>query len=307
MLRDHPHMGAAVQGLFVTFLWSTSWVLIKIGLDEIPALTFAGLRYILAFICLLPVASRSGHVASLHNMPRRTWGRLLLLGLLLYAMTQGAQFIALAYLPAITVNVLWSFSPVTVTLMGIALLDERPAWLQWFGVCVATFGAIIYFYPVRLPATQLFGVPIAILGVLANAGAAVLGRQVNRDAKLHPLIVTLVSMGIGAGVLLAAGVFFQGLPQLGRQSWLIIGWLAVVNTAFAFTLWNHTLRTLSAMESSIINGTMLIWIPILAVLFLGEQISKKELIGLVMAGVGTLSVQLRRPGIVLRLLRRFHL
>jgi drug/metabolite transporter (DMT)-like permease len=78
----------------------------------------------------------------------------------------------------------------------------------------------------------------------------------------------------------------------------------VVNTAIAFTLWNYTLRTLSATESSIINGTMLIWIPILAVVFLDERVSSKELLGLVVAGIGTLIVQLRSPSTLPRLLRR---
>jgi drug/metabolite transporter (DMT)-like permease len=52
------HQQAVLQALLVTFLWSTSWVLIKIGLQDIPALTFAGLRYSLAFVCLLPFAFR---------------------------------------------------------------------------------------------------------------------------------------------------------------------------------------------------------------------------------------------------------
>ena len=33
--------------LFVVFLWATSWVLIKFGLEAIPPLTFAGLRYVI--------------------------------------------------------------------------------------------------------------------------------------------------------------------------------------------------------------------------------------------------------------------
>jgi drug/metabolite transporter (DMT)-like permease len=80
---------------------------------------------------------------------------------------------------------------------------------------------------------------------------------------------------------------------LNFQTWAIILWLAVVNTAFAFTLWNHTLRTLTAIESSIINGTMLIWVAIFAVIFLHETITVKELVGLVAASLGTLLVQLR--------------
>lgn len=43
-----------LQALLVTFLWSTSFIIIKIGLSEIPPVTFAGLRYILAFLCFIP-------------------------------------------------------------------------------------------------------------------------------------------------------------------------------------------------------------------------------------------------------------
>ena len=89
----------------MVFLWATSWVLIKIGLEDIPALTFAGLRYAVAFVCLLPVAI-SRHATSLRRVPRRAWLRLAALGLLLHAVTQGASFVALSLLPAVTVNLL---------------------------------------------------------------------------------------------------------------------------------------------------------------------------------------------------------
>jgi drug/metabolite transporter (DMT)-like permease len=44
---------AILQASFIVFLWATLWVLIKIGLEGIPPLTFAGLRYALAFALLL--------------------------------------------------------------------------------------------------------------------------------------------------------------------------------------------------------------------------------------------------------------
>jgi drug/metabolite transporter (DMT)-like permease len=75
---------------------------------------------------------------------------------------------------------------------------------------------------------------------------------------------------------------------------LIITWLAVVNTAFAFTLWNHTLQTLDAFESSVINNTMMIQIPILAIIFLGERLTASEFAGLGIAILGTLLVQFSR-------------
>ncbi|MDO9489806.1 MAG: EamA family transporter, partial [Sphingomonadaceae bacterium] len=64
--------------------------------------------------------------------------------------------------------------------------------------------------------------------------------------------------------------------------------------AFAFTLWNHTQRTLGATESSLINNTMLVQIAILAWLFLGERPTLLQLAGLAVAAAGILIVQLPR-------------
>jgi drug/metabolite transporter (DMT)-like permease len=101
-------------------------------------------------------------------------------------------------------------------------------------------------------------------------------------------------MGIGGLLLLTAGYTTQGFGTLSIKQWLIIGWLALVNTAFAFTLWNRTLQTLTAVESSIINGTMLPQIAILAWLFLDEPLNLRQILGITFVGVGTMVVQLWR-------------
>jgi len=290
-MRQHPI--AALQALFVVFLWGTSWVFVKIGLQNIPPITFAGLRYFLAFVCLLAVLIFNNSKKELKGLSKNTWVRFIVLGILLYAGTQGAVFVALAYLPAVTVNLLWIFSSVVIALLGVMLLSERPTSFQWSGMILAIIGAFIYFYPVNITGHQTIGMMVAMLGMLANAASSILGRDINRTNKHSPLVVTVISMGAGSIVLLGTGIVLEATPTLNLQSWAIIIWLALVNTAFAFTLWNHTLRTLTAMESSIINGTMLIWVAIFAVTFLGEMITGKEIIGLVVTGLGTLLVQLR--------------
>jgi drug/metabolite transporter (DMT)-like permease len=291
--RRSPHIQAIVQALLVTFLWSTSWVLIKIGLEDIPALPFAGLRYTLAFLCLLPFAVRSGQLASLRRLSAGTWARLIALGLLFYSVTQGAQFLSLLYLPAVTTSLLLSFTTVLVALLGMPLLGEWPTLVQWGGTGLYLMGVLVFFYPASLPAGEVIGLFVAVAGVLANALSSILGRQVNRSAELEPLAVTTVSMGVGAVVLLVSGVAVQGLPRLALVHWAMIVWLAVVNTAFAFTLWNRTLRTLSAMESSIINNTMLFQIAVLASLFLDEALAWRQMVGMALAVLGTLVVQIR--------------
>jgi drug/metabolite transporter (DMT)-like permease len=251
------------------------------------------LRYFLAFVSLLAVTLLNPSRTEFRRLTRAEWLRLSLLGVLLYAGTQGAVFIALAYLPAVTVNLLWSFSSVLIAILGVVFLSERPGILQWAGALLAMLGAMIFFYPVAIPQNQSIGFIVAILGVLANVAASILGRDINRTAKYNPLIVTVISMGVGSVLLLGAGSLLEETPALDLQSWLIILWLALVNTAFAFTLWNHTLRTLTAMESSIINSTMLIWVTVFALLFLHETITVKQLIGLFATGLGTMIVQLR--------------
>jgi drug/metabolite transporter (DMT)-like permease len=100
-------------------------------------------------------------------------------------------------------------------------------------------------------------------------------------------------MGIGSFILLTVGISLQGLPTITTQNIIYLMWLAVINTALAFTIWNYTLRTLTAMESSIINGTMLIQIAVLAWIFLGEDITLKKIIGMLIAAFGAVLVQLK--------------
>jgi drug/metabolite transporter (DMT)-like permease len=217
-----------------------------------------------------------------------------MLGLLFYSVTQGAQFLSLFYLPAVTTSLLLSFTTIIVTLLGIFLLGERPTTVQWGGTGLYLIGVLVYFYPVSLPSREVIGLIVAGVGVLANALSSILGRHLNRSGELEPMTVTVASMGSGAAVLLVSGVGVQGLPHLTLLNWAIIIWLAVVNSAFAYTLWNHTLRTLSAMESSIINNTMLFQIAVLAWVFLSEQLTWREVIGMVLAALGTLVVQIRK-------------
>ena len=293
MTRSHSI--AVLQALFVTFLWSSSWVLIKFGLEEIPALTFAGLRYSLAFLILAPFVLGSRELrSSLIGLSSAGWLRLIALGLLFYTLTQGAQFVGLVYLPAVTVSLFLSFTPALVALMGIPLLSENPAPKQWGGMLLYLIGALVYLLPVEIPLAAA-GLAAAVIGLLANASSSILGRSVNRGEHLHPLVVTVVSMGIGALVLLAVGLTSQGLPSLSWKSWGLIVWLAAVNTALAFTLWNHTLRRLTAVESSLINNTMLIQIALLAWVFLDEPLSPKGVAGIILAAVGVLAVQLASP------------
>ncbi len=83
-------------------------------------------------------------------------------------------------------------------------------------------------------------------------------------------------------------------PKLSLMNILVILWLGAVNTAFAFYLWNLSLQHLTAMESSIINNTMMIQIAILSWIFLNERLNWVEIVALVIAAVGIFLANIRR-------------
>jgi drug/metabolite transporter (DMT)-like permease len=298
VLGQRPsRLAASVQAVLVVFVWATSWILIKGKLHDIAALSFAGLRYGLAFVCLLALLlGRPALRSSVVALPRRSWLRLGTLGLLLYGLTQATVFLGLYRLPAVTLSLLLSLTPALVTVLAIPLLGEVPTPVQGGGVLLSLAGTLVYFGPVALPAGQLVAIGVVAVGVIAFAAATMLGRSVNRDDGLPALTVTVVSMGIGSGLLLAVAVVHDGIPRLTPSSWLVVLWLAVINTALAFTVWNHTMRRLSAMESSLINNTMLVHVAVLAWIFLGERPNARAMLGLVLVAGGVVLVQRRRVG-----------
>lgn len=292
------HALAVLQALLVTFLWSTSWILIKVGLDDLDLapISFAGLRYALAATILLPFGIRAMRAAHADSpLDRGLLARVAFYGLLFVAVAQGAQFAALALLPATAVSLVLAAIPAVVALMALAGRHERATTGQAAGIGLLTLGAVLYFGPFEIAAGAAVGFAAAGACVMAGALSSHLGRRLARDATARlggPIGLTASSMAAGAVALLAAGVALEGWPEPDLQGWLIIGWLAVVNTAVAFTLWNHTLRTLTAVESSVVNNTMTIQIAVLAVVFLSERLEPLQLMGLLLAAAGAGVVQL---------------
>jgi drug/metabolite transporter (DMT)-like permease len=296
---DHGKTGsrhrwvAVAEAFFVTFLWSSSFVIIKFGLVEIPALIFAGLRYAIAALILLAIVlAIPSQRAGLKSLSKKWWKLLTAYGLLYYTMTQGTQFLGLALLPATMVSFILNFTIILVVILGTLFLHEPPSKAQLVLIAVAMVGAYLFFAPIDLPVAALLGILVMIIGLIANALSAIVGRAVNRSQEVSALLVTTVSMVIGALVLLATGFVANGLPALSPSALLMILWLGVVNTALAFTLWNHAMQYLRVVETTIINSTMMVQIAILAFVFLHEMLMVWDWIGIALVMTAAMAIQL---------------
>ncbi|TFG05945.1 hypothetical protein EU538_10945 [Candidatus Thorarchaeota archaeon] len=290
---QREHLMAVGQAVFVTVLWASSWVIIKFGLQEISPLTFAGLRYSIAsIILLLFVALRRDSRRVLRAIDRHQSMRLIAYGFIFVTITQGAQFVGLQLLPAITVSLLLNLSPLIVLVLGILFLKEIPTRRQLVWFALGVFGVVLYFTPFDLEEIQIAGLIVVLVGVFANALSSIMGRAINRERKIPALVVTSLSMTVGASVLLAVGFLVETPAALSPLSWFYVLWLSIVNTAFAFTLWHRTMQALRAVDTSIINSLMLPQIVLLSLWFLGEVPTVLDWIGLLLIGLSVFVVQL---------------
>jgi drug/metabolite transporter (DMT)-like permease len=292
---DKHHWIAVVTAFFVTILWSSSFVIIKFGLLEIPPLIFAGLRYTIAAVILLSVALAIPRPRNeVKGLSKPLWYRLILYGLVYYTITMGTQFIGLALLPAITVSFILNFTTILVMGFGFFLLQERPNIKQIFLVLVALIGAMLYFWPINIITGSLLGIFVVVVSLIANSCSAIIGREINRSLQVSALVVTAVSMMIGAIFLLIAGFIQTPIFPLSPLGIFTILWLSIVNTAVAFTLWNKAMQRLTALETTIINSTMLAQIAILAFIFLAEIPSTLGWIGIILVMIAAMLISVFR-------------
>lgn len=280
-----------IEACFVTFPWSSSYVLIKIGLTQLSPLNLAALRYITASAILVPLALIRGGTDLLKE--RETLLKLVFIGFSGYTIAQGLQVLGLFYLPAVSVTFLLNLTPVLVMVLGVAFLREYPTFLQMAGLGTVLLGAYLFFNA-PLHAEDITGVLITMLSGLGWATYLVSSRLLFVKERMNPLGLTAFSMGFGTSFMTVAAYSIEGMPSVSLAGWAIVIWLGVVNTALAFFLWNHALQGLEVFEISVLQNTMLAQIALLSWLFLGEQLTGMKMISMVLVFVGVLIVQFKR-------------
>lgn len=290
----HARRRAVVLAIAVTLLWSSSWVMVRWAIDEhgMTPILGAGMRYALACLVLgALVLTRPADRAAVRSLGWRDALPLVALGLLFYAVTQGAQSVAIASQPAATTSLVLSFTPLVVAVASGASLGEPPSRTQLLGAGAIGAGALMYLSG-DLGLTAV-GTTAALVCLGANVASSILGRGINRSQRLSSRVVTAISMAVGAGTLVALGWALEGPPRLDPVGWLLVAWMALVNTALAFTWWNESLRELSATESSAINNLMLLQIAALAWLFLGEAPGALQWAAMALVTLGVLWARAR--------------
>ena len=265
------------QALFVTFLWSASKIIIKLGLGLVSPYVLVAAIQLVSFVSLLIYYWVRKPVLRL-DLTKSEIYSLILIGIIGFAAAPLFSVIGLKYVTGATAGIFAGLSAVMVMVLGFIILREKPRNLQIAGILIALVGIYIFLSNDALTGS-LFGVFMIAIAEAGYALSVVLTRLVVRGPGDETMILSLAGAGIGTVILLPIGLMSGGIAAI--MNWQVLLVILIVGVIFGFAgmLWSMALDQIQAIEAAILQNTMLIQIALLSVIFLGEHLTLKQVVG----------------------------
>lgn len=219
----------AAVWVLTCLIWSTVWLFIKIAVADVPPVSFAAMRLIIAILVMVPIT-----LALRIPLPtrRRDWILIAGSGIILLGFNYALLNWGMQYVSSGLTAVLQAMTPGFALLFAHWLLpDERITPRKAGGLALGVTGiAIIFWDRLTFGEERAFlGSLTVTLGALCVAFAYVLVRKQGRH--LHPSVLTTGQMTAAFVPLLIGGWVFEGNPF--ELHWSNNAMIAVVYLALA--------------------------------------------------------------------------
>jgi len=277
-----------LQMAVLALVWGCNWPVLKLGVTELPPLTFRATSLVFAGMGLLVVAKFSGHSL---RIPRSLWGKVAVLALFNIAGWNGLILFGVQQMPAGRAGVLAYTSPMWAVLFGLGLLHEPLSRRKIVGLVLGMCGLVVLLGD---DVRSLQRAPIGALLILGAAAAWAFGTVLLRRWKPPIPQDTLTGwmMIIGWVPLVAFAPLFdphplQSLAHMSGTAWFAVLYNIFLAGTVAYWAWFKLARTLPVA----ISGLSSLPVPVVGVLsgmlFLGERPGPSEFIalGLVLASL----------------------
>jgi drug/metabolite transporter (DMT)-like permease len=281
--------------LVLCLIWGSTWMFIKLGLRDLPPLSFAAIRFLLATVIL------SGIVAARRaSLPRgrAEWWLIARTGVLAFALNYGLLFWGEQHISSGLAALLQATIPVFGMLLAHPYLPgERLNARKLAGALLGVVGVGVIFSS-QLAAEggmAVWGSAAVLAGAVFVAYANVLVKA--RGARLDAAVLAAGQMACGFVVLAAAGLAWEGSPLNFRWTWLAVAcllYLTLVGSVAAFLLFYWLVRNVDVTKTMLIALVTPLAAVLLGMAVLGEEVTWRTLAGgaLIMSGIGL--VVLRR-------------
>lgn len=270
-------------------IWGSTWLAIKVGLRDLPPISFAGIRFALAALILFAIVVARGV-----RLPwaGRDWRLLVWTGFLTITINYALVFWAELHISSGLAAVLNATMPLFgLPLAHRALAAEPMTSHKVWGVLLGVLGLAIVFGAElggngTLAAWASAGVVVASL---AGAKAGVLIKA--KGTHLDPAVLAGVQMAAGSVPLLAGGAALEGNPLLfdwTSSAVLSLAYLTVVGSVIAFLAYYWLIRHIDVTRVLLIPLITPLVAVGLGVMFLGESVGWGTALGgaAILGGVG---------------------
>ena len=281
-------MKARLVWLVLCVIWGSTWLFIKLGLSDLPPLTFAGIRFVIACAILL-ILIRARRIPLPES--RRDWLLLAITGVLSFSLNYGLLFWGEQYISSGLAALLQATIPAFgLVFAHFHLPGERMTWAKTFGVVLGVLGvAVIFSNQLAIAGGRaLAGCVALVLSSVFVAYSNVLVKAYGR--KLEPAILAAGQMFFGLIPLLLIGIPLEGNPFHFRWSPLALVslfYLAVVGSVIAFLLYYWLVHNMDVTKTMLIALVTPVVAVALGMVVLGEDLSWRTIAGgiMIMAGV----------------------
>lgn len=278
--------------LILCLIWGTTWIFIKVGLNDLPPITFAAARFVLAVAILLPVI----WIREL-PWPRSAaeWKLIALTGFLQFSLNYSSVFWAEQHITSGLAAVLQAMITVFGLLLAwIFLPAERITGVKIFAVLIGIVGvAAIFIEQLRIENVMAFAGCVAIVaGAYAAAQASILVKA--RGSSLHPASLVCAQMICGLPAILIYAFIAEGNPLNFNWTWravLCVFYLTILGTIAAFWLYYWLLSRIESTKAMMISLVTPLIAVVIGAIFLGERLPPQTLLGgvLIVSSVGLIA------------------
>src|SRR5436309_3633757 len=216
--RRKPGWGVPLAWLTLCVVWSSTWLVIKIGLRELPPISYAGIRFLIAIIVLLAVS-----YGRVRLLPRRAldYAVLAFTGVLMFAVNYGLLFWGELYVSSGLAAVLQATIPIFGMLFAHLMLPDEPLRLHKLSGALLALGGVTMICGRLLGFNGLMAFWAGLGIVFGAAGAAFSNVLLKvRSIQLAPAMIAAWQMIFGATPLLVIGIMLEGSTL--RFHWCVL-------------------------------------------------------------------------------------
>jgi drug/metabolite transporter (DMT)-like permease len=280
--------------LILCGIWGSTWLFIKLGLADLPPITFAGIRFVIACTILFSLI-RIRRI----QLPRarRDWLLLAVSGILSFGFNYGLVFWGEQYITSGLAALLQATLPAFgLVFAHFHLPAERLSWTKIFGVVLGVFGVgVVFSNQLTVSGTRaLAGCVALILSAMFAAYSNVLVKAYGKH--LNPAVLSAGQMLFGLILLLSVGIPLEGNPF--RFHWtpmavIAMFYLAIVGSVIAFLLYYWLVLNMDVTKSMLIALVTPVVAVILGMIVLNEEFGWRTLAGgaMIISGIGFIVVR----------------